>query len=158
DDASATLLSELRPGDLLLLAARPGQGKTLLAIGLLIESMNRGNGAAFFSLDFTTADVAQCFAAVGKGLNAFGDRILVDTSDSISADYIVQRLASAPAGTLIVVDYLQLLDQDRNKAPIADQVAELKRFARERQLVIVCLSQIDRNFDSASRRFPERKD
>ena len=158
DDASAALLSELRHGELLLLAARPGQGKTLLAIGLVIESMKRGNGAAFFTLDFTRADVAKCFATVGKGMDAFGDRIRVDTSDRISADYIVDRLASAPPGMLIVVDYLQLLDQDRNKPPIADQIAELKRFARERHLIIVRLSQIDRNFDSGSKRFPERSD
>jgi len=157
-DASATLFSELRPGNLLLLAARAGQGKTLLAVGLTVEAMNRGNRAAFFTLDFTNSDVARCFQTVGNGMEAFGDRIMIDTSDAISADYIVERLASAPRGMCIVVDYLQLLDQDRNKPTLAEQVAVLKRFARERSSIIVCLSQIDRNFDSASERFPQRAD
>jgi replicative DNA helicase len=158
DDASTALLSRLRNGNLLLLAARPGQGKTLLAIGLAIESMKRGNGAAFFTLEFTRTDVAKCFQTLGKDMGVYGDRMLVDTSDGISANYIVKRLASATPGTLVVVDYLQLLDQDRRKAPLAEQVAELKRFARERELVIVCLSQINRNFDSDASSFPARRD
>lgn len=158
DDSSNALLSRLRNGELLLLAARPGQGKTLLAIGLVIESMKRGNGAAFFTLEFTRADVAKCFQILGKDLDACGDRMLVDTADGICADYIVKRLASAPPGMLVVVDYLQLLDQDRNQAPLAKQVAELKRFASQRHLVIVCLAQINRNFASDSSSFPARED
>jgi replicative DNA helicase len=158
DEPSAALLSQLNRGDLVLLGARPGQGKTLLAIGLAIESMARGNRSAFFTLEFTEADVARCFAVLNKDINSFRDRFLLDDSDRISASYIVARLTSAPPNMLVVIDYLQLLDQKRDNPSAMEQVAELKRFAREHQLIIVCLSQIDRRFDPESKSCPRLAD
>jgi replicative DNA helicase len=154
DESSATLFSQLHPGGLVLLGARPGQGKTLLSVGLAIECMERGNRAAFFTLDFTQADIARCFGVLNKDVATFRDRFLIDDSDEISADYIVGRLASEPSNMLVVVDYLQLLDQKRDNPSLMDQVVELKRFARERQLIIVCLSQISRSYDPASKACP----
>lgn len=55
---------------------------------------------------------------------------------------------------LVIIDYLQLLEQKRDNPSAMDQVAELKRFARERQAIIVCLSQIDRNYDPRSKSCP----
>jgi hypothetical protein len=48
----------------------------------------------------------------------------------ICARHIALRLADAPPRTLVVVDYLQVLDQRRDKPPLEDQVRELKGFAR----------------------------
>ncbi len=154
DTTSSRLLTELRAGDLILLGARPGQGKTLLGLGLAIESMARGDRAAFFTLDFTVADVARCFGLLGKKLADFRDRFLVDDADAITADYIVARLACAPPSTLVVVDYLQLLDQKRDSPSVMEQVGSLKRFARERRSIVVCLSQINRSYDPAAKPFP----
>jgi hypothetical protein len=72
----------------------------------------------------------------------------------ICARHIALRLADTPPRTLVVVDYLQVLDQRRDKPPLEDQVRELKGFARARQAVIVCLSQISRTFDLASKPYP----
>jgi replicative DNA helicase len=154
NEESTTLFSRLSSGDLVLIAARPGQGKTLLGIGLAVESMARGNRSAFFTLETTEAGVAQLFAALDKDIRGFGDRLLIDESDCISADYIVDQLASAPPGMVVVIDYLQLLDQKRGNPSIMEQVTHLRRFARQRQLVIVCLSQIDRKYDSESKSCP----
>lgn len=158
DESSATVLAQLSPGDLVLVAARPGQGKTLLSFDLAIKTMRRGNQAAFFTLEFTQADVAERFRTMGVELNDFMGRFLVDDSDEICADYIVARLASAPANTLVVVDYLQLLDQRRRNPALMDQVRELKNFARARQLIILCLSQVDRSYDAARRSYPNVND
>ena len=64
------------------------------------------------------------------------------------------RLASAPPNTLVVIDYLQLLDQKRENPDLMHQVQQLRSFARERQLIILCLSQIDRRYDSTNRSCP----
>ena len=150
----STLLAQLRSGDLVLLGSRRGQGKTRLSIELSIQMMRQGNQAAFFTLDFTALEVAHCFKALGEDMNAFLNRFLVDESDQICAEYILSRLASAPANTLVVIDYLQLLDQKRENPDLTSQVQQLRNFARERQLIILCLSQIDRRYDPADRPCP----
>jgi replicative DNA helicase len=154
DASSATFLAQLRPGDLVLVASRPGQGKTLLSLDLAVKAMRQGHQAAFFTLEFTQADVAACLKTMGEEPSNFTDSFLVDDSDQICADYIIARLASAAAKTLVVVDYLQLLDQKRENSALMDQVLQLKSFARERQLIVLCLSQIDRSYDPAKQPCP----
>ena len=58
----------------------------------------------------------------------------------------------------MVIDYLQLLDQKRESPPLAAQVRALKFFARERQLVIVFISQIDRGYDPGTKPCPDMQD
>jgi replicative DNA helicase len=70
----------------------------------------------------------------------------------------VTRLAAAAPGTLVVIDYLQLLDQQRDKPDLMDQVHTLRSFAREKGLIVVFLSQIDRSYDPATKPFPDLGD
>lgn len=148
------LMAALTPGDLLLLGARPGHGKTLLSLELAIEAMKAGHRAVFFTLEYNEPDIEACFAAVGEDSRAFADRFEFDNSDAISAGYIIERLACAAAGTVAVIDYLQLLDQKREHPALMDQVTLLKAFARERQLILVFISQIDRSYDPQTRPCP----
>ena len=154
DRPSERFLEQLSPGDLALVAARPGQGKTLFSFELAVETMRQGNRAAFFTLEITQARVAERFQIMGEKPSNFRDRLLIDDSDQICADYIATRLASAPAKMLVIIDYLQLLDQKRVNASVAEQIPRLKALARERQLIIVCLSQIDRRYDLSRQPFP----
>lgn len=158
DRASTSLLRLLQPGELVLLAARPGQGKTLLSIGLAAEWMERGNRAAFFTLEFTQADVLRCFDILEKDIRGFAGLFTVDDSDAISADYIVAKPGCASPNMFIVVDYLQLLDQRRENPTLADQVMQLKHFARRHQAIIVCLSQVHRRYDPAIKPLPTLTD
>jgi replicative DNA helicase len=57
-----------------------------------------------------------------------------------------------------VIDYLQLLDQKRLHAPLAEQVAALEAFARERGTLIVFVSQIARSYDPAKSPTPSLSD
>ena len=150
----SALSAQLHPGELALLGSRRGQGKTRLSLALAIQRMRRGGYAAFFTLDFTQIEVADCFKALGENLSEFTDRFLLDDSDQICADYIISKLASAPASTLVVIDYLQLLDQKRENPELAYQVQQLQSFARERQLIVLCLSQIKRDSDPESQSLP----
>lgn len=158
DDPSSVLFTQLNPGSLVLLAGRPGQGKTLLGIGLIIEALSRGQRAAFFTLELTVADVARRLRSFDREWDEFGDELVVDASDRIDAGYIVSQLTSAPPNTLVVIDYLQLLDQRRESPALTEQVAILKRFAEDRRLIIVCLSQVDRHYDLAGKPYPDLSD
>jgi replicative DNA helicase len=152
------ILSELSPGDLLLLGGRPGQGKTLLGLALAIEAMKAGRSAVVFTLEYTETEVRRCFTELGEDPARFGTRLRIDTSDDISGGHIIRALDAAAPGTVVVVDYLQLLDQKRLTPSLTEQVASLSEFARQRSLVVVCLSQIHRSFAETGKRVPSLAD
>jgi hypothetical protein len=152
------LFSRLAPGDLVLLGARPGQGKTLMSLELAVEAMKAGNRGIFFTLEYTQRQVRDRFRAIGADWADFENLFECDVSEAISAGYIASRLASAPRGTFVVVDYLQLLDQKRDNPDLATQVGALGQLARERGLIIVLLSQIHRSYDPAAKPVPDMDD
>lgn len=158
DTPGKALMAQLNPGDLVLLGARPGHGKTLLSLELTVEAMKAGHKGVFFTLEYNEVDILGCFAAIGEDPKDFCDRFDFDNSDAISADYIIDRLKSVPRGTVVVIDYLQLLDQKRENPDLMDQVKALKAFARDRGLIVVFISQIDRSYDPTVRPIPELAD
>lgn len=155
---AAKLCARLSPGDMLLLGARPGQGKTLLGLELAVEAMKAGNRAFFFTLEYTAAEMDDRFRAVGGDPAPWRGRFVFDGSDDIDADHIVDRLRHEPAGTLAVIDYLQLLDQKRTSPPLPDQIRTLRGFAQARGAILVFISQIDRRFDPARKPVPDLAD
>lgn len=124
------LFARLAPGDLVLVGARPGHGKTLMSLELAIEAMKSGGRGVFFTLEYTAKDVLDRFRALGVEPARFDGLFEFDDSDLINADYIMKSLTSAPRGTLAVIDYLQLLDQRRENPELIVQVRALQSFAR----------------------------
>jgi replicative DNA helicase len=152
------LYSRLSPGDLVLVGARPGHGKTLMSLRLAVEAMKAGNRGIFFTLEDTERVVLDRFPVIGADHAEFADLFEFDNSDAISADHIIERLSTVPPGTLAVVDYLQLLDQKREKPELMTQVQALKAFAREKGVILVFISQIDRSYDPALKPVPDLSD
>ena len=157
-EPTSALLDEIRPGELLLLGSRPRQGKTLLSLELAVRTMQQGHRAVLFTLEFALSDVSDRFEVLGEDLGAYRDRFFIDDSDEICADYIIAALQEASPGTLVIIDYLQLLDQKRATPDLLSQVRQLRDFARDRKLIILCLSQIDRRYDSKRRAIPDVSD
>lgn len=156
--SARALWPQLEPGDLVLIAGRPGQGKTLAGLALLAEAMRAGRRGVFLTLEYTAANVLSRLRAINIEPGEFAGLFDCDCSDAISADYIVARLGEAPRGTVAVIDYLQLLDQRRDTPELALQVRALKAFAREKGLILVFLSQVDRSYEGSGRPFPEIAD
>jgi len=102
--------------------------------------------------------VLERFRAIGVAPAQFDDRFAFDNSDDISADYMIGALAGAPRGTLVVVDYLQLLDQKRGNPELMVQVRAMKAFACRLGLILVFISQIDRRYDPAEKSCPDLDD
>src|SRR5215204_210868 len=155
---AAKLFARLAPGDLVLVGARPGQGKTLMSLELAVQAMKSGSRGVFFTLEYTEKDMLDRFRAIGVAREDFAGLFEFDSSDDVSADYIVKRLAGAPRGTLVVVDYLQLLDQKRENPELMVQVRTLQSFARDRGLIFVFISQIDRAYDPLKKTCPDLED
>ncbi|PYE85265.1 DNA helicase [Phyllobacterium leguminum] len=145
-------------GDLVLVGARPGHGKTLMSLELAVEAMKRGNPAMFFTLEYTGQDILDRLRALGVDRAQFDGLFRYDCSDAINANYIMEALASAPRGTVVVIDYLQLLDQRRENPSLAVQVGALRSFARKRGLIVVFVSQIDRSYDPLKKPCPGADD
>ena len=152
------LFARLAPGDLVLVGARPGQGKTLMSLELAVEAMKSGSRGVFFTLEYTETEMLERFRAIGMERDNFAGLFEFDSSDDISADYIIKRLAAAPRATLVVVDYLQLLDQKRENPELMVQVRALRSFARDRGLIFVFISQIDRAYDPLKKPCPGLED
>lgn len=145
-------------GDLILVGARPGQGKTQLSLEILVEAMKSGRQGFFFTLEYNETDILNLFKNIGEHLEHFRNQFTFDTSNSIRAEYIMNQLSTVPTGTTVVIDYLQLLDQKRENPELMDQVRMLKSFANQRDLIIIFISQIDRFFDSSIGGCPDLKD
>lgn len=153
-----TVLSRLDDGDLVLLGARPWQGKTVLGLQLLLHAAEEGRKGFFFTLVETEAKVAERLGSLGAELAGIGNLLTVSTSDDIGSDYIIRRLDGADPGTVAVIDYLQILDQQRTKPELSVQMSALRSFAGRTGTILVFLSQISRTYDPDARPLPDMQD
>ncbi|MBB3656883.1 replicative DNA helicase [Rhizobium sp. BK650] len=157
ETSAPSMLSQLSDGDLLLIAARPGHGKTLVGLQLLLDAVREARRASFFTLEYTNEQTIKRIHTLPEG-KALGDRIEIVTSDEISADYIMLHLAGVPKRTVAVIDYLQILDQQRSKPSLSEQVSALHTFARNTGTVLAFISQIDRSFEAGGKNLPDLQD
>lgn len=155
DRPAPKLLAHFTPGDLVLLGARPGHGKTLLGLELAAEAAQAGQHSFFFSLEETDASIAERLRDLGFERNAAASTLVIDTSDAICADHIIERVGRGQNNCVVVIDFLQLLDQRRQNPELAVQVEALAGFARTASAIIVAISQIDRSFDMEGKPLPD---
>lgn len=148
------ILKQIVSGDMVLIGARPGHGKTLLGLELAALAAGVNRRGYIFTLEYTETDVRERFERLGIDPKEFDHRVVVDTSDNICVAYIIECLDHAPKDALIVIDYLQLLDQKRRNPALDEQVRMLKTFATERGAIVIMISQIDRTFDLSASDLP----
>lgn len=158
DKQYMSLMSEFHEGDLILLGGRPGHGKTQLSLRFLLEAAVTKRPGFFFTLEYTQDDLVDVLESMNLRPSDLGENFTFHGSDEISADYIERSLASVKRGSLVIVDYLQLLDQRRINSELADQLKSLKRFARTNGITFIMLSQIDRFADRSNDRIPSISD
>lgn len=149
------ILNFLNPGDLMLIASRPGLRKTTFTLEVLIQAVNAKRKCYFFSLEYNFKDIVSRVADIDESIGANNEYIQFDFSDEISSEYIIERTNSEEEeGFLIGIDYLQLLDQNRSKPELQKQIEELKEYARQKKCIILFISQVDRSFEESSREMP----
>jgi replicative DNA helicase len=110
-------------------------------------------------LEYTHKDVASKIANLDETISQNNPYLTFDFSDAISAEYVIQQTKDQiEEGSLIAIDYLQLLDQQRSKPELQDQIEELKTYAKEKECIIVFISQVDRAFEETDKDRPSLDD
>jgi replicative DNA helicase len=156
---SEEILKYLNPGDLMLIGSRPGLGKTILTFRLLIQAVKEGRRCFCFTLEYTRREAAARLAELDESIGEDNPNLHFDFSDEISSGYIVRKTRGhLQPGSLIAIDYLQLLDQRRTKPELQTQVEELKAYAKEQKCILIFISQIDRAFEAKGKSNPGLED
>ena len=156
-ETAGDLLSRLSEGDMVLLGARPGQGKTRLGLKLLLDAVRAGRQGVFFTLEYTRQETDAIIRSL-EGAPEVAAALEVVTSDEICAEYVIRHLSGAPRGTVAVIDYLQILDQCRSKPVLSEQMTSLQGFARATGAILAFISQIDRSYNPDHRPLPGMQD
>lgn len=155
----ADLWERLDAGDLVLLGARRGHGKTICALRIALAAMRRGHKSWFFSLENDLPDMTRLFQTVGARPSDIADKFGFDNTDGICAQYVIEKVRdSIGRRSVIVIDYLQLLDQRRSSPELHRQVESLHAFARRTGCILVFIAQVDRSFDGEGGRLPQAED
>ena len=137
-------ISGLNKSDLILLAARPGMGKTSMALNILLEAGKKsGKTVAFFSLEMSREQLAlrlissECFVdnkklVTGKlteedwekvavaADSLTRSKILIDDDSSVSVADINAKCRRVEDLGLVVIDYLQLMQSAGGKTRSSD--------------------------------------
>lgn len=149
-------LGGLRPGQLIILAARPGMGKTALALNIAqnVSFASSRPGVAVFSLEMTRHELVGRMLSSHSQVDARhlregdlteqewerlsaasedirGTRVFIDDTPALSIGEVKARArklkAECPELSLIVLDYLQLMRGDDARAPRIQQVGEISQ-------------------------------
>ena len=142
------ILGYLNPGDLMLVAARPGLGKTQFTLKLILQAIEEKRLGFFFTLEYSRKEVAAKLANIDETIGQNHSLLKFDFSDDISANYIINTVQPfITKGSIIAIDYLQLLDQKRSKPSLQSQIEALKSFTIENGCLIICVAQLDRSVE-----------
>ena len=173
-------ISGLNKSDLILLAARPGMGKTSFALNMLLHAGKfSGKTVVFFSLEMSREQLAMRLISgesfvdnkklvTGKlgeeDLNQ--TQILIDDNPSLSVADMNAKCRRVDNLGLVVIDYLQLMTSaggptrsgDNRQQIVSDISRALKIMAKELNVPVVCLSQLSRGPESRSDKRPMLSD
>ena len=175
-----SLCGGLHNSELSILAARPSMGKTAIAMNIAEHvSMNLKMPVLFVSLEMACLELADrllCSSARVNGhrlrngtISQEDRRRLVQKSSEISSAplfiddapgrtlteiaAVARRLKRKQGLSLIVIDYLQLIEPDNPRDPRQEQVARiarrLKMMSRELDIPVLCLAQLNRQAEAS---------
>ena len=154
------ILNYFNNGDVVLIGARPGLGKTTFTIGLFVKAIQKMTiPNYFFSLSEIHNDVVKRINYYDKDLIPDNKFFILNYSNDISADYIIRFTENTvKEGSLIIIDYLQLLDEKRKNPPLQKQMENLKQYAKDKKCIIILISQISRELEYKKEKIPTIKD
>ena len=175
-----SLCGGLHDSELVILAARPSMGKTAFAMNIAENvAINLKLPVLFVSLEMASIELADrllCSASQVNGhrlrngtISQEDRRRLVQKSSEIGTAplfiddtpsrtlteiaAVARRLKRKQGLSLIVIDYLQLIEPDNPRDPRQEQVARiarrLKGMSRELDIPVLCLAQLNRQAEAS---------
>ena len=182
------ILPGLRPGQLIVVGARPGIGKTTIGLDIsryvavrlqlpvLFESLEMPHGEVMHRLIAAESRVGlhrmqagelteDDWVRMAKSTPRIAEsHLVIDDTPSASLSHIRSRLRGmarkAPA-RLVVVDYLQLMtgkQAENRQQQVADLTRGLKQIAREAEVPVIVLAQLNRGSEHRNDKRPQMSD
>lgn len=178
-----------KEGELIIVAARPGMGKTAFALNLIQKSLDMNIGVVFFSLEMPASHLmlrmisARTSIPLSNVMTAkmddeqwerFGDecdymmsrKLFVYDNSYVNIHQIRTQLRKLKTRheeiKLCVIDYIGLMMSSSSYSERHLQIAEISRglklLARELEMPIIALSQLNRGLESRSNKRPMLSD
>lgn len=182
------MLSGLQPGEMTILAARPSMGKTALSLNVLENVAAAGHPVAMFSLEMGKQQLVQRILCAKAGLDGQRLRrnmlrkedytrlfaacdllqksqIYIDDTPGLTLLQMrskARRLRERFGIRMVVIDYLQLMSSGSRAESRQVEVSEISRgikaMARELDVPVVCLSQLNRASEGREGHRPRMSD
>jgi replicative DNA helicase len=183
------LTNGLHPGQLVVVAARPGLGKSTLALDFCrAASVRHGQASVVFSLEMSKSEITMRLLSAearvhlqhmragrmteddwGRLARRMGEvanaPLFVDDSPHLTMMEIrakARRLKQRHDLKLVVIDYLQLMSSPRKVESRQQEVSEISRslklLAKELQVPVVALSQLNRSSEQRADKRPQLSD
>ena len=179
-------ITGLNKSDLILVAARPGMGKTAFALNIAANVALRGKKTvAVFSLEMSREQLMNRLFAAEGGIDSrklltgelstedwgkvadlspiFGaSSLYMDDAAGITVAEMKAKMRRVRDLGLVVIDYLQLMSSSRRSENRVQEVSEITRslkiMAKELNVPVITLSQLSRGPDSRSDHRPMPSD
>lgn len=176
-------------GDLIIIAARPGMGKTSMGLNFIEKTLRENKGVVLFSLEMPAVQIMQRLLAaktliplqriliadlndeewgrIGDACEEYRNKNLYvyDSGYASIADIrlLLRRQKELdPSISLCVIDYIGLMMSTSKFSDRHLQVSEISRglklLARELDLPIIALSQLNRSLESRANKRPMLSD
>lgn len=180
------VITGLNRSDLIILAARPGMGKTSFALNIARNVACQSNKAvAFFSLEMSKEQLASRLLSSealvggtklrsGKLSDEEWQRLVpasdilknanmyIDDTPGITITEMKSRLRRLRELDLVVVDYLQLMSSTRRIESRVNEISEITRslkiMAKEMNVPVITLSQLSRASEQRPDHRPQLSD
>ena len=174
--------------NLIIVAGRPGSGKTAFALSVLTNTIDRGGRGGMFSLEMGAPELMQRMVNFESGtrprpntplqktdwdkiisasnkIRGLRDRMLIDVASIITPTQIkarARRWKSQGPLNLVIVDYLQLVSNPLRNRSRESEVAEvskaMKAMAKDLKCPVMLLSQLNRTVESRESKAPRLSD
>ena len=183
------MIKGFKNGDLIIVAARPGMGKTTLCLNFMSQVLKSGTGVVFFSLEMPAEQIMmrilssktsiplqdimtgkiddEAMARLSDACGEFSEyKLFVHDSGYVNIHQVRTQMrklkAMHPEISLCVIDYIGLMMSTNNFADRHIQIAEISRglklLARELDMPIIALSQLNRSLESRANKRPMLSD
>lgn len=180
------LLVGLGAGDLVLVGARPGMGKTSFAMNIATSSAKKtGKSVAVFSLEMSCEQLVMRMLSSEALIDSYNMRtgnltgedwnklaeaagalsecnILIDDTSGITVTGMKAKLRREKNLGLVVIDYLQLMQSDRRSENRVQEVSEISRslklLAKEIGVPVITCAQLSRAPESRAGNIPQLSD